>query len=456
MLDMLTRFLAAPGAYLPAGACAGWQPAVLALSVTGNALMAVSYVSIPVALFSFFRKRRDFAASGVLNAFVAFVVLAAAACVLAVWTVWQPQPWLQSAVTFATGVAAAVAATLLWPLIPKALRIPSINQLQAAIARLETEAVERRRAEARLAQMNADLERRILERTQELEREVAERTRLQDADRARQAAELASSAKSEFLSRMSHELRTPLNAVLGFAQLSQRSLEDGDGQRTRSYLQHIEDGGWHLVRMIDDILDISRIEQGHQRFTMSAVDLGPVVAEAAAMVQPLAATQQVSFLNHLPHNPPPVRADRTRLIQVMTNLISNATKFNRAGGEVHVSLALSCPEGQVCIEVRDTGLGMSPVQLAQLFQPFNRLGRERQGIAGTGIGLVLVRHLVEQMGGRIEVQSTEGEGSRFTVRLPADTALAADEAREPADNPQPQPQPQLPAPEGATGASRPR
>jgi signal transduction histidine kinase len=207
--------------------------------------------------------------------------------------------------------------------------------------------------------------------------------------------------------------------VLGFAQLSARSLNDGDAARTRSYLQHIEDGGWHLVRMIDDILDISRIEQGRQTFTIGAVDLGPVVAEAGAMVQPLAATQQVALALDLPDFTPPVRADRTRLIQVMTNLLSNATKFNRPGGEVHVSLA-PADEQHVRIEVRDTGLGMSALQLSQLFQPFNRLGRERLGIPGTGIGLVLVRHLVEQMGGNIEVSSTEGVGTTFAVTLVRD------------------------------------
>jgi signal transduction histidine kinase len=447
VLDWLTRFLTHPSTALPAGACEGWPLAALGLSVTGNALLVLSYASIPLALFSIVRQRRDFLASGALKVFLVFLALVTTSRALLIWEVWQPLPWLEASVTFASGVAAALAATLLWPLIPKALRIPSINQLQAAIARLETEAVERRRAEARLAQVNADLERRILERTRELEREVAERTRLQDADRARQAAELASSAKSEFLSRMSHELRTPLNAVLGFAQLSRRSLDDGDAPRTHGYLQHIEDGGWHLVRMIDDILDISRIEQGRQSYTLSAVDLGPVVAEAAAMVQPLASSQQVSFVNHLPGSPPPVRADRTRLIQVMTNLISNATKFNRPGGEVHVSLVEPCAEGQVCIEVRDTGLGMSAAQQAQLFQPFNRLGRERQGIPGTGIGLVLVRHLVEQMGGGIEVQSAEGEGSRFTVRLPVDAPMAEGESHAPLETPLARP-----ATKGAAGA----
>lgn len=419
MLDAITRILGAPFPLLPAGQWYDGHPLALALTVLGDGLMFGAFVSIPVALFTFVRRRRDLAFSAVMRAFLAFAMLVALTRLVAVWNVWSPQPWLEAGATIAAGIASVAVAVLVWPLIPKALRIPSINQLQAAIARLETEAVERRRAEARLAQVNAELEARILERTQELEREIAERERLQDADRARQAAELASTAKSEFLSRMSHELRTPLNAVLGFAQLSQRALAEGESTRTSSYLQHIEDGGWHLVRMIDDILDISRIEQGRQTFSLGAVDLRSVVAEASAMVQPLAAEKQVALVDHLPDNPPPVRADRTRLIQVMTNLISNATKFNRAGGEVHVSLG-SCDEDSVCIDVRDTGLGMSPAQQAQLFQPFNRLGRERQGIAGTGIGLVLVRHLVEQMGGRIDVTSVEGEGSTFSVLLPRD------------------------------------
>jgi len=416
VLDALARLVGASPPALPLGDCYRWAAATVWPVVVGNLLMVLAYCSIPVALWAFVRQRRDMQFSGVMKVFVAFVLLAALTRLVDLWALWRPVPLWQATVTLAAGVAAVAAAVAVWPLIPKALRIPSINQLQAAIARLETEAVERRRAEGRLAQMNAELEARILERTQELEREVAERQRLQDADRARQAAELASSAKSEFLSRMSHELRTPLNAVLGFAQLSQRALADGDVHRARSYLQHIEDGGWHLVRMIDDILDISRIEQGRQNFSLGAVDLGPVAAEAGAMVQPLATEKQVTLVNHLPDNPPPVRADRTRLIQVMTNLISNATKFNRPGGEVHVGLCEG-GDGEVCVEVRDTGLGMSPAQLAQLFQPFNRLGRERQGIPGTGIGLVLVKHLVEQMGGRIEVSSVEGMGSRFRVVL---------------------------------------
>ncbi len=421
MTDAIALLLGSTAALLPHGYCFNWQPAMLWTTVAGDASIAIAYLSIPLALITFVRRRRDMGFNWMMKLFSAFIFLCAACHLMEVWTIWHPAYWLEAGLKVVTGIVSLATAALLWPMIPKLLRIPSVNQLQAAIARLETQAVERRRAEGRLAQMNAELEQRIRERTLELEREVAERQRLQDADRARQAAELASSAKSEFLSRMSHELRTPLNAVLGFAQLSGRSLSDGDITRTRNYLQHIEDGGWHLVRMIDDILDISRIEQGRQTFTIGAVDPAPVIAEATAMVQPMAEKQQVQLVADFEEPLPPVRADRTRLIQVMTNLLSNATKFNRPGGEVHVSATSPDPQ-YLRIAVRDTGLGMSQTQVAQLFQPFNRLGRERLGIPGTGIGLVLVRHLVEQMGGSIEVESTEGSGTTFTVVLPRDGA----------------------------------
>jgi signal transduction histidine kinase len=153
-----------------------------------------------------------------------------------------------------------------------------------------------------------------------------------------------------------------------------------------------------------------------------------VIGEAMAMAQPLATEHKVQLVSDFTSPLPPVRADRTRLIQVMTNLLSNATKFNRPDGEVRVKV-LPTPDGQVAVQVQDTGLGMSPAQVNQLFQPFNRLGRERLGIPGTGIGLVLVRHLVEQMGGTIEVDSTEGAGTTFTVTLPADGPVAEDPGR---------------------------
>jgi PAS domain S-box-containing protein len=252
------------------------------------------------------------------------------------------------------------------------------------------------------------------------ERVLAEAAHVQErvlAEAARQdklVAERESKAKSEFLARMSHELRTPLNAVLGFAQLLQLDGEQfNESQRYK--LAHIRAAGDHLLSLINDVLDLSSLESGRFNVDLQAVPLGEVLGEALPLVESLAQVQGVSL--HVGNVHEVVFGDRTRIRQVLINLLSNAIKYNRAQGEVHVS---SAAEGeQVVLRVRDTGRGMSAQQLGQLFEPFNRLGMERETIQGTGIGLALVKALVERMGGRIEVRSEVGQGSLFEVYLPS-------------------------------------
>ncbi|RZK99934.1 MAG: hypothetical protein EOP36_17560, partial [Rubrivivax sp.] len=238
------------------------------------------------------------------------------------------------------------------------------------------------------------------------------------ARRQKAAAEAANRSKSEFLSRMSHELRTPLNAVLGFAQVmdldQQSPLTPSQSQR----LQQIQQAGWHLLDMIDDVLDLSRIDTGTLKLNTEVVPPTAAVVAAMDMVRELAQKQQVRLLDP---GPAPagwgVQADAIRLRQILINLLSNAIKYNRPGGTVKVSVAMaSLPGRDDCIRltVEDTGLGMSPDQLAQLFQPFNRLGRERVAPDGAGIGLVISQHLAQLMQGQLEVSSRENEGSTFT------------------------------------------
>ncbi len=246
--------------------------------------------------------------------------------------------------------------------------------------------------------------------------DLTEHKEYQDAKVAAQVADAANRAKSEFLSRMSHELRTPLNAVLGFAQLlrldRQHPLTDGQ----RSKVELIERAGGHLLGVISDVLDLSRIDSGSLPLSIEAVPLVHVLEEAVSMVGAAATDAGVVLV------PPQVQAgmnvfaDRLRLRQILVNLLTNAIKYNRRGGRVMVSVWPDA--GQIAMEVSDTGRGLSAEQCQHLFEPFNRLGAENSGIEGTGIGLVIVRRLIELMSGHIEVASEVGVGTRFIVWMP--------------------------------------
>lgn len=258
-------------------------------------------------------------------------------------------------------------------------------------------------------------------------------TDAKQAEAAREAtavAERASQAKSQFLARMSHELRTPLNAVLGFTQLLQ--LEDADPDR-RAKLGHIRSAGEHLLSLIDSVLDLSSLESGSLRLELRALALSDLVDQALPLVAVLAQRHGVRLLREDVDGL--ALADRTRALQVLVNLLTNAIKYNRPGGEVRIGART---DGEsVAIHIQDTGRGLSAAQLEHLFEPFNRLGAEHDGIEGTGIGLTIVKALVAGMGGRIAVESRPGQGSRFEVRLPRGT---------PGDSPAPAPTSVHPAP----------
>ncbi len=232
---------------------------------------------------------------------------------------------------------------------------------------------------------------------------------------AKRAAEEASQAKNEFLSRMSHELRTPMNAILGFAQLIEM---ERPSERERESVEQILRAGRHLLGLIDEVLDIARIEAGRLSLSLEAVPLEEVLGGVLALVRPIAAQRGV----HLPGAPGGtgdrhVLADRRRLEQVLLNLCSNAIKYNRVDGSVHVGWE-DLPDGRVRISVSDTGVGIPEEQRERLFLPFERLGAEHSDVEGSGIGLALSRGLAEAMGGTLEVESRPGEGSTFRVELP--------------------------------------
>jgi len=244
---------------------------------------------------------------------------------------------------------------------------------------------------------------------------IVERTRYEAALReAREVAEVASAAKSEFLSRMSHELRTPLTAVIGYADLLNLApLPD----QARAYVSAIEKGGDHLLALINDVLDVTRLERGQLRLSMEPVDVADIVLDATDLMRPLAVTHGVSLSTELTESEGPFAlGDNQGLRQVMLNLVANGIKYNRRGGDVVVSVRAA--DSAVEIDVADTGEGIAAADIDSIFVPFERLGADRS-VEGTGLGLGISRQLVEAMGGTLGAQSIEGSGTTFSIKLAA-------------------------------------
>jgi PAS domain S-box-containing protein len=277
-------------------------------------------------------------------------------------------------------------------------------------------------------------------------RDITDRKRYEEAlERAKREAEVANRAKSDFLSRMSHELRTPLNSILGFAQLLERkSLPDDQ----RKGVEHIHKAGRHLLNLINEVLEIARIESGRHNLSLEPVRVATVLQESRALIQPLAAQRGLTIEECTVEPELFVQADRQRLVQVLLNLLSNAVKYNLVPGTVSISWEVAAhDEGRTTarIGVHDTGPGIEPEQLDRLFIPFERLGAERTDVEGTGLGLALSQRLVEAMGGTLTVESTPGEGSSFWVEL--------DTVDSPVVHASGTPRREAPEPTGGAGAS---
>ena len=301
-------------------------------------------------------------------------------------------------------------------------RTRALEDSYQAIAR---EAEERTRAQQEVMRLNEELEGRVHERTEQLE------IINNELGIAMEAAKSANAAKSAFLSSMSHELRTPLNAILGFAQiLTSDSLPTTLTQK-KEFANHILKSGRHLLTLINEILDLAKVESGTVNLSMEPVALDDMLGECRGMVEPMGQPRKIRMLFPNPTGAV-LMADRTRLKQVLLNLLSNAVKYNREMGAVVLDCKVVSPT-RVRLSVQDTGHGLRPDQIDELFQPFNRLGQENGVEEGTGIGLVVTRRLVELMGGSIGVSSSVGVGTVFWIELeltePVPSAVGASVSR---------------------------
>lgn len=258
--------------------------------------------------------------------------------------------------------------------------------------------------------------------------DISERKRSEQAlTKAKEEAEKANHAKSEFLSSMSHELRTPLNAIMGFGQLLQMNLEQNLNPQELENTEEILKASAHLLDLINEVLDLAKIESGHLELTIEPVLVDELIKECLDLLMPLAEHRQLNIswekaafadnLNQKTSWKAMVLADRTRLKQALLNLLSNAIKYNKSGGSVDISY--SPIDGEtLAINITDSGVGMSPEQQSSLFEPYNRLGAEKFESQGVGIGLIITKTITEQMNGKLSVQSQPGKGSTFQIQIP--------------------------------------
>jgi signal transduction histidine kinase len=410
---------------MPHGMCFLWEPALVWLHAVSDFLIGAAYFSIPVALAVFAIRRRDLAYRWMVGLFTLFIVACGTTHVFGIWVIWNPDYGVEGVLKAITAVTSVATAVLLWPVLPKALALPSPSMLAQSNQDLLDEVDRRREAEARLQALNQELESRVAARTAELEvrnadlhaevgrREEVERQLVAERDRA----EVANRSKSQFLALMSHELRTPLNAIMGFSEVLKSEAFGPIGQpRYREYAEDIHASGAHLLALITEILDLSKIEAGRMDLNEEPFELPEVIAEIRRLFRDKAADHVLTF-----HDPEAglgvVTADRRAVKQMLINLVSNALKFTPAGGAVEVT-AQRTPEDNLTITVADSGSGMTQAELEEAIAAFGQTARGREA-GGTGLGLTLTAALVQLHGGRLDIDTAPGAGTRATIVLPA-------------------------------------
>jgi signal transduction histidine kinase len=422
MFTALTSFFDLDG-LMPHGMCLVWRPDILWTQIIADSLIALAYFSIPAAIVYFARRRPSLPHVWVLYLFGAFIVWCGITHLASILTLWVPAYGLEALAKVITAAVSVLTAIMLWPLMPKALQIPSVGDLQIKNDQLELEIAERQLVERRLNDLTASLEHRVEERTRaltganaRLEDEIARRR--QGEERLLKAiteADAANNAKNVFLAGMSHELRSPLNAILGFAQMLDQVYPQGLDAQQREYLRNIQTSGGLLLELIERLLDLSMIESGQNDVRFERVELAACIEKACAVLEPMARQANVTIAaTGIEDTGIAVSVDPTRLSQILVNLGSNAIKYNRANGQVDISV-VQVAEGKVIVKFTDTGIGIPSHLRSQVFQSFNRLNQDKSAIRGAGLGLALSKRLAEAMGGDLTFESVEGIGSVFSL-----------------------------------------
>ncbi len=412
-LVAVTWFMAVsrtPGSMLPHGYCYTWNPPLLWTHVISDALIGVSYMSIPLTLLHIIRRRAAMPFNWMVVLFATFIVSCGATHWIDVWTIWNPDYWFSGSVKAVTAFASVLTAVALVALVPQLLAFPTAAQLSAAKEALELEVQQRRAVENELRIERSALEMRVLLRTEELARATAQ------AEEAQLAAEQANLQKDRFLAKVSHELRTPLQSTLSWSQVLRRT--DVDPQRAARAADRIVHNVQLQARLIDDLLDISRILSGNLHLDYQEADALEVIDRAAGVVRSTAEEKGVVVdVSSSVAGATQVWTDPARLEQVVWNLLSNAVQASSEGGRVQLSVEVT--DTTLRLTVKDEGVGIDAADLAHVFEPFRQGARKGGSHRGLGLGLAIVRHIVTLFSGEVVARSEgPGLGAEFCVELP--------------------------------------
>lgn len=399
MLEFLSDLFNS-SSFMPHGHCYLWRPDVLWLNVGSDLFIALAYFSIPVALVHFVRRRKDLAFNWVFRLFAGFIFACGSTHLMEIWTVWNPSYVVQGLVKLYTAVISCVTAFLLWPLMPKALRLPSPSLLKQANADLEAEIIEKTKIQDELLEVKRNLELRVEQRTAELRR--------------------ANRMKDEFLATLSHELRTPLNVIIGYADLLQLDMQNSD--ESKQAIESIRRNAYVQAELVEDLLDVSRIITGKIQLDSHLVDPISVIEAALHAVKLSANAKNIDIKKEFDADTGLILGDSTRLQQVLWNLLANAIKFSPKGESIRVTTRRY--DSKLEIKVIDQGKGIDPEFLPYVFDRFRQEDSSTtRAFGGLGLGLAIVRHIIELHGGMVFAASEgKGKGSVFTILIPVMTA----------------------------------
>jgi signal transduction histidine kinase/DNA-binding response OmpR family regulator len=403
--------------FMPHGTCFLWNKPLMGLHVVSDSLIALAYFSIPFTLTAFVYRRKDLVFPRIFLLFAAFILACAATHIFDVWTLWYPSYALQGLVKGLTAAVSVATAILLWKIMPYALLLPSPAQLASVNSKLTDEIAEHQQS---LLKLQAEAAERKLAEQALRESEHQLELALEEAQQARSSAEEASRSKSAFLANMSHELRTPMNAIIGYCEMLLEDAQDAGNDEYIPDLEKIQGAGKHLLALINDILDLSKIEAGKMDLYLEDIDVPAAIKDVENTIKPLVHQKGNTLIIECPDALPKLRADLTKLRQGLFNLLSNANKFTDKGEIAFSVTTEQADDGQwISFRVADTGIGMTQEQVGKVFEAFTQADSSTtRKYGGTGLGLTITKTFCQMMGGDITAQSEPGMGSTFTIRLP--------------------------------------